>query len=325
MFNAAEDNNSGAVFQVQASVNDGTSRGQHGRYGANLNFPVGAGAPGGCCGFFQPSQDLVNAFKTDPETGLPLINSYDEDPLKNDMGLASSDPYTPDTTTPVDPRLDWTVGRRGIPYLDWGKHPGAAWIRSQSYGGPYSPIKHVFHKSQKGTLSSTVGAAMSNANNYSLIRYADVLLWGAEVAVELGNPERARELVNRVRTRAKNGCYVRTGPGVADGQGETVANYKIGLYEESWGGRSKDWMRKRVRFERRLELAMEGHRFFDLVRWKIAQETLNEYVNTTPEWLTYLNGATFEERDRHFPIPLTQIENSAVNGEPTLVQNPGYR
>ena len=58
-------------------------------------------------------------------------------------------PFTPDAGN-LDPRLDWTVGRRGIPYLDWGAHPGKKWIRDQGNGGPYAPKKMVYYKSQKG-------------------------------------------------------------------------------------------------------------------------------------------------------------------------------
>lgn len=317
-FNAETDNHSGAIFQVQASVNDGTGGSALGRTGAALNFPYGWG-PGGCCGFFQPSQDLVNAFKSDPQTGLPMPDTYGDTDFKNDQGLTSEDPFEPDTTTPVDPRLDWTVGRRGVPYLDWGIHPGANAIRAQGFGGPYSPIKNVYYERQEGTLStSSGGSAQHNANNYSVIRYADVLLLAAEVAVELGNPETAREYVNTVRRRAKEGCVVR------HEDGRPAANYFVGLYEEPWSGQTKEWMRERVRFERRLELAMEGHRRFDLVRQEVALEVMNEYFEEESVLRPYLAGATAEQHERYYPIPLEEIERSVIEGEPTLEQNPGY-
>lgn len=136
-FNAATRNNSEGVLVVQQAVNEG-SEGDNGNIGDVLNFPYNGG-PGGCCGFNQPSQNLVNAFRTD-DKGLPLLDTYNNQDVKSDQGLSSTDPFEP-TTERLDPRIDWTVGRRGLPYLDWGPHPGAAWIRDQKYGGPYSPKK----------------------------------------------------------------------------------------------------------------------------------------------------------------------------------------
>jgi len=93
----------------------------------------------------------------------------------------------------VDPRLDWTVGRRGIPYLDWGLHPGKAYIRDQAYAGPYSPKKHVMYRSDVGT-NTFAGNPRLNANNYRMIRYSHVLLWLAEIEVQLGNLDVARDM-----------------------------------------------------------------------------------------------------------------------------------
>src|SRR6266542_2358264 len=113
-FNPATKNNAESVFSAQSSVNDG-SDGFNGNFGDVLNFPYNGG-PAGCCGFFQPSQYLVNHFKTDAITGLPDLDHYNDADVKNDEGIQSSDPFTPYTGA-LDPRLDWTVGRRGIPYL----------------------------------------------------------------------------------------------------------------------------------------------------------------------------------------------------------------
>src|SRR4029079_1611963 len=152
VFNAADKNGSESIFVAQTSVNDG-AYGVNGNYGDALNFPY-TGGPGGCCGFFQPSQYLVNHFKTDPVTGLPDLDHYNDVDVKNDEGIESSEPFTPYAGT-LDPRLDWTVGRRGIPYLDWGNHPGKDWIRggNQALDGPYSPKKNVYYKSQQGQLT----------------------------------------------------------------------------------------------------------------------------------------------------------------------------
>jgi hypothetical protein len=315
-FNAETENNSESVFQVQFSVNDGAADAGNASWGDVLNFPYNNGSndmPGGCCGFYQPTQNLVNAYRVDVN-GLPLLTTFNDVNVKSDQGLKSTDPFVPDNTTPLDPRLDWTVGRRGIPYLDWGAHPGQKWIRDQSNGGPYSPVKNIYYKSQEGKFTDagfwTKGVV---AANYSLIRFADIILWSAECEVEAGSLEKARSLVNRVRARAANPVgWVQGSP----------ANYKIGVYTAF---ASQDFARMAVRFERRLELAMEGHRFFDLVRWGIAAQTLNAYIAKEKSLRSYLNNATFTAgKSEYFPIPQRQIDQSQLNGAPTLTQNPGY-
>lgn len=313
-FNAETNNNSEAIFQVQHSVNDGRAGRDIGRPGSVLNFPYTWG-PGRCCGFFQPSQNLVNAFKVDPATGLPVIDRYNDSDFKNDQGILSSEPFTPDTVTPVDPRLDWTVGRRGVPYLDWGEHPGHTAIRAQAYGGPYSPIKNSYYERQEGMLSSSTGIPMNSAINYSIIRYADVLLMAAEVEAEIGSLAQATQYVNAVRARARDGCWVRHEGGTP------AANYHVGLYS-GFSGRTEAI--EAIRFERRLELGMEGHRFFDLVRWGTAVEVMNEYLQTESEKRSYLSGALMMPSNTYFPIPDVEIQRSAIDGVPVLVQNDGY-
>jgi hypothetical protein len=280
-----------------------------------LNFPYNGG-PAGCCGFHQPSQDLVNAFQVDAN-GLPLLDTYSQTDVKNDDGIKSADAFTPETK-PLDPRLDWTVGRRGIPYLDWGLHPGSIWVRDQSYGGPYAPIKNTHYASQAGSLVTASGWTSGyNANNTKLIRYADVMLQLAEAEVELGNLTRAQTLVNQIRTRAKTGSFVKKGDGTP------AANYLVNPYPGTWTDQAT--ARKAVRFERRIELGMEGHRFFDLVRWGVAAEVKNAYYAKEKAKRTYLNGATFTSgKNEVFPIPAKAITQSAKDGKATLVQNPGY-
>jgi hypothetical protein len=312
-FNAATRNNREGVLEVQQSVNDGTT--DNGNNGDILNFPYNGG-PAGCCGFHQPSQDLVNAFQVDAN-GLPLLDTYNNTDVKNDDGIKSADPFTPHTG-PLDARLDWTVGRRGIPYLDWGKHPGSIWIRDQAYGGPYAPIKNTHYKSQEGSLTTSSGWTSGyNANNLKLIRYADVLLQLAEAEVELGNLEKARTLVNQIRQRAANPAGF-----VMDGA-NPAANYRVGLYTATWT--DKTTAQKAVRFERRLELGMEGHRFFDLVRWGVAAQVKTAYFAKERAKRTYLTGAAHASpKNDLFPIPQKAITQSAKDGKPTLVQNPGY-
>lgn len=311
-FNAETKNGKESVFAMQASVNDGDADGQNGNWGDILNFPY-TGGPGQCCGFDQPSQNLVNAYKT-TATGLPLLDTFNDADVNNDQGIASTAAFTPYAGT-LDPRLDWTVGRRGIPYLDWGKHPGAAWIRDQAYAGPYSPIKRVFYQSQSKSLSTSTGWAQGpNANNYTLIRFADVLLWRAEIAASEGDEPTTRNLVNQIRNRAKTGKKVKDG--VAD-----AANYSVEPYTTI---AAADLV-KVVRFERRIELAMEGHRFFDLVRWGVADQVMNDYFATEGNKRGYLKGSTFVKgKNEYFPIPQDQIIQSSISNAPTLKQNPGY-
>ncbi len=126
--------------------------------------------------------------------------------VKNDQGLRSADPFTLGSEV-MDARVDWTIGRRGIPYLDWGLHPGYDWIRDQAYAGPYAPIKNTYYKASKGILTDkSFWTSGVTANNYTLIRFADVMLMLAEAEVEVGSLEKARELVNLVRAQCCKSC-----------------------------------------------------------------------------------------------------------------------
>ena len=373
-FNAEFKNKSEAVFSVQMSVNDG-AQGGNGNIGDILNYPYAGGPSPNCCGFFQPSQWLVNHFKTDPFTGLPDPDHFNDVNVKNDEGLKSTDPFTPDTVT-LDPRLDWTVGRRGVPYLDWGPHPGKIWVRDQPSGGPYAPVKNVFYQSQVGHFSDmSYWANGATANNVNLIRYSDILLWAAEAEVEVGGDlDKAREYVNSVRARAvnpsgwvKNENNIPFAKKVTNSPAEfaaindtsfkdiqpldwvvrsdlnqtwtalvinpdgtkiwnaySVPHYRIGLYTNSWT--DKESARKAIRYERVLELAMEGHRFFDLVRWEMADQEINTYLQKEKQSRSYLNDAVFVKgKNEYFPIPQAQIDLSVdAHGVQHLHQNPGY-
>ena len=312
-FNAETKNSSEAVFSVQQSVND-NSNGSNGGWGDVLNFPYNGG-PGGCCGFYQPSISLANSYQVDAVTGLPLLDTWNATNFKSDDGINTSAAFTPDVTTPVDPRLDFTLGRRGVPYLDWGNHPGSDWVRDQNNGGPYAPKKAVYFKSQTGRLTDkSFWTSGVTANNYTLIRFADVLLWAAECEVEVGSLSNAVDLVNQVRSRVKNNPST----WVKDAGGANAANYQVGLYtafaDQATG-------RKAVRFERKLELAMEGHRFFDLVRYGIADVELNAYIAKEKVKRTFFTNATFTKgRNEYFPIPQSQIDLS----KGALKQNSGF-
>ena len=320
VFDPAKKNGSEHVFSVQMTVNDGTGA-ANANSGDALNFPYGGET--GCCGFFQPSFSLANAFKTDAN-GLPLLDeSYFSNPLKTDQGISADKPFEPDATTPLDPRIDWTVGRRGVPYLDWGIMPGSTWVRDQGTAGPYEPLKHLFRKSQTGIF--TDGSSWTNgftANNYPLLRFADVLLLAAEAEVETGGLEKAREYVNIVRTRASNPDGF-VGPKNNAGL-VSKTNYQIKTYTAAWTDAAV--ARKAVRFERKIELAMEGHRFSDLTRWGTGVTELNNYaVKEAALGYTQIKGSTYKAgKSEYLPIPQTQIDKSVKDGKSVLTQNPGY-
>jgi hypothetical protein len=310
------------IFAFQASANDGESNGNNANYGERLNFPH-SGSPFGCCGFHQPSQNLVNFYVVDA-AGLPIALS---DPNWN----ARNATLTSSIIVPVDPRLDWTVGRDGVPYKDWGPH-AASWIRSPSYGGFYSGKKPM-HEKASGAQSSVgwVNTQLNNVNIH-LFRYADMLLLLAEAEVEAGSLENARTIVNQIRARAGQRAQ---GTGVdratiavpINDPSITWANYRIGQYPAF---ASQAAARTAVRFERRLELALEGQRFFDLKRWNIAEATINAYMNgvaggSEKSRRLYLAAAEpFTSRHLLYPIPAIQIELSRVEGEDRLTQNPGW-
>jgi starch-binding outer membrane protein, SusD/RagB family len=303
---SATNNNTESIFEIQFSVNDGAAIGNNGNRGNTLNYPIGGGAITTCCGFFQPTQNLVNAFKTDAN-GLPLLDTWNDSDVPGD----NSQTYA----GPLDPRLDHTVGRDGVPYLDWSIHT-LGYIRDRAYAGPYSPKKSSPYKSEVG--STTFSNPRQNTNNFRMIRLSHVYLWLAEVEIEIGSLEKAREYVNLIRARSANPASWVKLP-----NGSNAANYVIGLYNTPWT--DKAVARKAVRFEHRLEFAMEGNRFFDLVRWGVAAETLNEYIRVEQNKRAYLRGVSFSKgKHEYYPIPNQEILNSKLDGKITLQQNPGY-
>ena len=318
-----------AIFSIEMAVNVGTAGSiANGNQGDMLNFPY-PNSPW-CCGFFQPTQDLVNSFRTDPATGLPYLDDYNLHPVKNDMGISSDQPFVTDQGT-LDPRLDWTVGRRGIPYLDWGNHPGMTWIRDQAYGGPYSPKKNLYWQATKDQYYDASTWAPGTAINYVIISFSDVLLMAAECESQLGNLDKAEEYVNRIRDRAanKNGwVYAYKDPAnpLAGFSATPAANYFIMDYSNGeFAAKGKDYALKAIYFERKLELAMEGYRFFDLVRWGIADTALNAYFGYENKITTDLDIAHFTKgKNEYYPIPQSEIDLSVTSGKQTLIQNPGY-
>ena len=311
-FNAAGENSAESIFAIQFATDGGQSL--NGNIGSTLNFP-GGDPFGSCCGFYQPSQDLVNAYQTDG-TGLPLLDTFNQTDVDNDQGIPSADPFTP-YAGPLDPRLDYTVGRRGIDYNGFGLMAGQDWIRAlpSDVSGPYLPKKNIYQASELGDNQGTGAWGEQHSGiNYNVMRFADVLLMAAEAAVETNDLPTALGYVNQIRNRAKNMTYVMNEAGDAP-----AANYQI----EPYGSfPDQNYARKAVRFERRLELGMEGHRLFDLRRWGNAVDVINTYISsedrTIPNFDTKV--ATYQAYMDLLPIPVTAIDLSGN----ILTQNTGY-
>jgi hypothetical protein len=346
---AAFANGPETIWAYQASANDGEPNGNNANFGERLNMPY-SGSHFGCCGFNQPSQNLVNFYQVDA-TGLPLALSAPTTWNASDANFTGG----PTNATAVDPRLDWTVGRDGVPYKDWGLYSSAGgWVRDLGNGGPYSPKKNA-HEQASGA-ESKVGWQNTQLNsvNIHLFRYADLLLLLAEAEVETGDLAGATAIVNQVRARAgvtAQGC----GKG-SDAATQTAlqtkypicatdsrlavpindpsiswAVYRVGQYPTF---ASQAYGREAVRAERRLELAMEGQRFYDLRSYGLtyAAAAINGYINgegggsekVAARRLYKAGAEAFIARHMLYPIPSLQIELSKVAGQSRLAQNPGW-
>lgn len=320
-FNFATNNNSETVFAVQYAVNDGAGNSQgNGNEGDELNYPHSA-SPFGCCGFYQPTHDLVNAYLTDAN-GLPLTEAPTDpanyvanvDPADIVGGSPRNVPVEdaaagtsifPEETRNLDPRLDWTVARTGIPLFDRGDFP-LAWSRDPNAGGPYYSKKLLWSQAQDG-LARVAGGWGQNISviQTNLIRFAEVLLWRAEIAASEGDLALAVTLVDRVRARNTDpSTWVKELDGVTN-----AANYSIGLYNDNGGFPSVAFAENAVLMEYRLETAMEGRRFFDVVRRGKGQEIFNAYVSRT-QFRDYLNGVAFNPTRGIYPIPQEVIDLS---------------
>ncbi|MDE5685638.1 MAG: RagB/SusD family nutrient uptake outer membrane protein [Paramuribaculum sp.] len=302
-----------SVFAIQFSKDDGSSSAGRINWSMLLNAMTGPGCPWQGDGFFLPSQDLVNAYQTDAD-GLPLFD-YQQRPDYGKVVFDADGNYSlGNVDGNVDPRLDFVVGRPTIRYKTFSERPCGLWVRnSDTYG--YNNTKRFWlsPESPDATQGWPWGAS---ALNWQIIRYADLLLYKAEALIEIGGNglEEARTLINRVRTRAMNSDYVRD----FNNPDNYAANYKIGLYPAS--GWTQDYARRALRTEMRLEKAMEGERFFDLVRWGIAKETMNNYFAAEKDSRIYYQNASFETGEEYFPIPVAQYNFSGG----IYVQNPGY-
>lgn len=267
-----------SVFAIQFSHNDETLFGR-------LNFADFVNAPQGigCCDFHKPSYNLVNSFKT--FKGLP----YDSNNLTN---------YT--KADNADPRLFHTVAMDGLPYK---YNPDLlfqnSWNRNPIYG-VYSSLKENVDPSCDCFINLTPYTA--NSKNKIIIRYADVLLMRAEALVELNRHGEALPLINQIRQRAMDSMN-----GLVNYDPEIKPKMSISLYEGG-AGWTKATAQKALRSERRLEFAMEDMRFFDLVRWGIADNVINDFYSSEAKRVSYYGGARFtKNKNEYIPIPQAQI------------------
>lgn len=305
------DNGPESIWAAQFSINDGTTVGRV-SFVTGLNSPHGTGLYG-CCGFHLASQNMVNSFKTDAN-GLPLFDTFNNSDIFTNIDANGTTPA--DSGLSVDPRIDHTVGIPGRPfkYRNTVNDSGDmvynfSWARDPGVYGYFGNMK----EQQAPDCSCYVkeGPFVGTSKNVDFIRYADVLLWKAEALIQLNRWDEALPVINQVRNRAAASTQRPIDAGAAD-------IYAISPYSSF---PSKDYALKALMFERRLEFAMEGHRWYDLVRWGIAEETLNAYLAEEKTKRDFLANAQFTAgRDEYYPIPQREIDFTGG----LYVQNPGY-
>ncbi len=325
-FSSYNDNGKESIFAVQFSADYNNANS-----GMSLCYPHGgAGSPGGCCGFYQPSNELANSFKVDDD-GLPLLDySYRNTPYVTVRNTSTEEgaPLSINNNVAVDPRLDFAIGRFGIPYKDWGL-PQNNWVRDVANGGYFMPKKHVFTK--KELDAGLAGGALHNgwapgsAINLQYLSLRDMILLYAECLANSNKLSEAMGMVNQIRARAANPVNI------IELNGQPAANYKISTYPPTHPAFSdKDICIKAIRMERKLELAMEGQRWFDLSRWggTYMSKELGDYVNFEKNFLAkFATASTLSPAKTMFPLPQGQIETMGndEDGKPYLVQPEPWR
>ena len=269
-------------------------------------------------GFYQPTYEFVNSFMVN-DKGLPLSNYTDYDPLTQ----LNNDYYDPETDLSVytDPRLDYSVGRFGVPYWDFGIPTSLnGWVRDYTNGGLYMNKKY-----QRNPADRFYAKVGENSKHYHVIRFADILLMRAECAIYEGDLSTALSRINQVRARAANDFvknetvnYVmydlingRTVQGSA-------ANYRIGLYA---GFSSAAEAFTALKRERRAEFGMEGHRWFDIARWGEASTVLNQFSAYETQFFENKYEYSYNSNWVTFPIPFVAI----VESEGLIVQNENWK
>ncbi|MDD3788438.1 MAG: RagB/SusD family nutrient uptake outer membrane protein [Petrimonas sp.] len=320
-FDSYRDNGKESIFAVQFS-NDYNNANS----GMSLCYPHGgAGSPGGCCGFYQPSNELANSFKVGAD-GLPLLdNSYRQGtPVsQKNTSTAEGAPLSINNNVLVDPRIDFAIGRFGIPYKDWGL-PKNNWVRDAVNGGIYMPKKHVYTKKEQdaGLAAGNIhdGWAPGSAINLQYLSLRDCILLYAECLANDGELAAAMGYVNQIRTRAAKPVNII----MLDGK--PAANYKIANYPATHlAFTDKEICIKAIRMERKLELAMEGQRWFDLTRWggDYMAEAIADYLDYEKSFITKFSFSNkLAANKTMFPLPQSQIQTMGndENGQPYLVQ-----
>lgn len=288
-----------SLWAMQYSMNDGTNNGNC-NWSYGLIVPNIPGVTDGGCDFYKPSQNLVNAFKTDAD-GHPVFNSF------NSKDYDSKSDY-------ADPRLFLTVGMPGFPYefnRNYLMDESTTWSRSNGLYGYYVTLKHNVDPDGDYLIK---GGWWGSPMNRIVLRYADVLLMRAEALIQLndGRVDEAISLINQVRTRAKQSTAM-----ISDYEMEYGVHFNIQPYTGTYT--QQDAM-KLLKFERRVEMALESERFFDLVRWGEAAEVLNKfYAEEANDCAIYSNASFTKNKNEYLPIPFAQM--SASNGN--YMQNCG--
>lgn len=276
-----------SIWAMQYSINDGT------KYG-NLNWSYGLivpnipGVTDGGCDFYKPSQNLVNAYRTDAD-GHPFIDTFNNKDY--------------DLTQDADPRLFLTVGLTGLPYEFNSKYmmdASATWSRSNGLYGYYVTLKQNVDP-DCGYLVK--GSWWGTPMNRIVFRYADVLLERAEAYAQLNESGEAIKLVNEIRKRAKQSTGM-----IANYPSDYGVKFNISTYNGSY---SQEEALKIVKMERRLEMGMESERFFDLVRWGEAEKVLNKYFAEETNNCSIYGDAHFTaDKNEYLPIPFSQVAAS---------------
>lgn len=292
-----------SIWELQFTIDDGTPRG-------NLNEGNGLTSPWwnpyfSCCDFHKATYNMVNAFKVDAD-GVPLIDTFNEEEMVNKEAYFDNNNW--------DPRLGHTVAIPGFPW----KYQTVLY----DSGGSRQPATYGFMHSMKENVRTDSPGLwdefwMFNSKNQTEVRYAEVLLWKAEILIQLDRHQEALPLINEIRERASNSTEKLKLP-----DGTYPVNYNVEPYVDgvncTW---NRDFAWEALMFESRLELAMEGRRFFNIVRWGIAAEVMNAHFEKESQRRQWLEVARFTAgRDEFLPIPQAQINWSRG----VYKQNPGY-
>lgn len=293
------ENGKESLWAIQYSRNDGTVYG-------NLNFsnrlivPCIPKVHDSGCDFYKPSHNLVDAYRTNSD-GLPMIDNF-----------ASVD-YTVGSNQTVDPRLFVTVGVPGTPYMfntNFMMNETNTWSRSGGTYGYFVSLKQNVDPALTDSYLYLCDSQWASSLNRVVFRYADVLLMRAEAMAQLGQTAEAIALVNQVRQRAAG---MMSNSVVSNYPTKYDVHFAVGFYNGSY---SKDETLKIVKMERRLELALECERFFDLVRWGDAAAVINKYYSDESGKMNFLNGSQFTaNKNEYLPVPWEQM--AASNGHYT--------